>query len=163
MMNAMSTTVTFDMTYDAPQASVIAMLADQSFRERVCDAQHAISKTVSISGIPGTVDIAFTQETAGVPAFAKKFVGSTVSVSQHETWSTPKAATIDIDAGVPIADIKGSVALSGHGAQTIETVTLKVNVKVPLVGGKLEALVADMMRKALEKEYETGKAYLAAG
>lgn len=162
-MSAMSTTVTFDMTYDAPQASVIAMLADQSFREQVCEAQHATSTTVSISGIPGTVDIAFTQETAGVPSFAKKFVGSTITVSQHETWSTPKAATIDIDAGVPIADIKGSVALAERGTQTVETVTLQVNVKVPLLGGKLEALVADMMRKALEKEYETGKAYLAAG
>jgi len=159
----MSTTVTFDMTYDAPQASVIAMLADPAFREQVCEAQRATSKTVSISGIPGTVDIAFTQETAGVPSFAKKFVGSTITVSQHETWSTPKAATIDIDAGIPIADIKGSVALAERGAQTIETITLQVNVKVPLLGGKLEALVADMMRKALTKEYETGKAYLAAG
>ena len=157
----MSTPVTFDMTYDAPLATVTAMLADQSFRERVCDAQRAASRSVSISGIPGTVDIAYTQATAGIPSFAKKFVGSTVSVSQHETWSTPTAATIDIDAGVPIADIKGSVVLAERGAQTVETVTLQVSVKVPLVGGKLENLVADMMRKALTKEYEVGKTYLA--
>jgi hypothetical protein len=158
---AMSTTMTFDMTYDAPLATVIAMLADQSFREQVCDAQHATSKTVSISGIPGTVDIAFTQATEGVPSFAKKFVGSTVSVTQHETWSTPKAATIDIDAGVPIASIKGSIALDERGAQTIQTMTLQISVKVPLVGGKLEALVSDMMRKAFAKEHAVGKAYLA--
>jgi hypothetical protein len=161
MMGPMSATVTFDMTYDAPMATVIAMLADPAFRERVCDAQHAVSKTVSISGIPGTVDIAYTQATEGVPSFAKKFVGNAVSVSQHETWSTPNAATIDIDAGVPIAGIKGSVALDERATQTIETVTLQVSVKVPLVGGKLEALVADMMRKALTKEYAVGKAYLA--
>jgi hypothetical protein len=160
-MEPMSTTVTFDMTYDAPMATVIAMLADPAFRERVCDAQHATSRTVSISGIPGTVDIGFTQATEGVPSFAKKFVGNTVSVSQHETWSTPNAATIDMDAGVPIADIKGSLALDDRGTQTSETVTLQVTVKVPLVGGKLEALVADMLRKALAKEYEVGKAYLA--
>jgi hypothetical protein len=157
----MSTTVTFDMTYDAPLATVTAMLADPAFREQVCDAQHATSRTVSISGIPGTVDVTFSQATEGIPAFAKKFVGSSVTVRQHETWSTPLAATIDIDAGVPIADIKGSVALNEHGSQTVETVTLQVAVKVPLVGGKLESLVADMMRKALEKEYATGKAYLA--
>jgi hypothetical protein len=157
----MSTTVTFDMTYDAPLATVTAMLADQSFRERVCDAQRATSRNVSISGIPGTVDVTYTQATAGVPSFAKKFVGSSITVTQHETWSTAKAATIDIDAGVPIADIKGSVALEERGAQTIQAFTLQVSVKVPLVGGKLEGLVADMIRKALAKEYQTGKSYLA--
>lgn len=149
------------MSYDAPMAAVIAMLADPAFRERVCDAQHATSRTVSISGIPGTVDITFTQATEGVPSFAKKFVGNAVTVTQHETWSTPHAATIDIDAGVPIAAIKGSVALEERSAQTIETVTLQVNVKVPLVGGKLESLVGDMLRKALQREYAVGKAYLA--
>jgi len=157
----MSTTVTFDMTYDAPLATVTAMLADPAFREQVCDAQRATSKTVSISGIPGTVDVTFTQKTEGIPSFAKKFVGSTITVRQHETWSTPLAATVDIDAGVPIADIKGSVGLAEQGAQTVETVTLQVTVKVPLVGGKLEALVSEMMRKALTKEYATGKIYLA--
>ncbi|WP_017936042.1 DUF2505 domain-containing protein [Nocardioides sp. Iso805N] len=157
----MSTTVTFDMTYDAPLATVTAMLADQSFREQVCAAQHAISRTVSISGIPGTVDIAYTQETAGVPSFAKKFVGHTISIKQHETWSTPNAATLDIDAGVPIAVVKGSVALDARGSQTLQTFTLQVTVKVPLVGGKLEALIADMIRKALTKEQVVGKAYLA--
>lgn len=157
----MSTTVTFDMTYDAPLAAVTAMLADPAFREEVCDAQHATSRTVSISGIPGTVDIRFSQQTEGIPGFAKKFVGSSISVVQHETWSSPTAATIDIDAGVPIADIKGSVAIAERGTTTVETVTLQVSVKVPLVGGKLEHLVGDMMRKALQKEYAVGKRYLA--
>lgn len=157
----MSTTVTFDMTYDAPLAAVTSMLADPAFREAVCDAQHATSRSVSISGIPGTVDVSFTQRTEGVPSFAKKFVGSTITVRQHETWSTTQAATLDLDAGVPIATIKGAVAVAERGAQTIETVTLDITVKVPLVGGKLEGLVADMMRKALTKEYGVGKAYLA--
>jgi len=158
----MSTTVTFDMTYDAPLAAVTSMLADPGFRERVCDAQRATSRSVSISGIPGTVDVTFTQATEGIPSFAKKFVGSAITVTQHETWSTPLAATLDIDAGVPIADIKGSVALAEKSStETVETVILQVTVKVPLVGGKLESLVADMMRKALAKEYATGKAYLA--
>jgi hypothetical protein len=157
----MSTSVTYDMTYDAPIAAVTAMLADPAFREQVCEAQHAVAKTVSISGIPGTVDIGYTQRTEGVPAFAKKFVGSTVSISQHETWSTPNAATLDIDAGVPVAGIKGSIAVVERGAQTIETITLQVSVKVPLVGGRLEALVAEMMRKAFAKEHAVGRSYLA--
>jgi hypothetical protein len=137
------------------------MLADPAFREAVCDAQHATSRSVSISGIPGTVDVSFTQQTEGIPSFAAKFVGNTITVRQHETWSTANAATLDIDAGVPIAAIKGSVAVAERGTQTVETVTMQVTVKVPLVGGKLETLVADMMRKALTKEYGVGRAYLA--
>jgi hypothetical protein len=156
-----STTVTFDLTYDAPLAAVTSMLADPAYREAVCDAQHATSRSVSISGIPGTVDISFTHRTEGVPSFAKKFVGSTITLRQHETWSSANAATLDIDAGVPIATIVGSVAVAERGAQTVETVTMQVTVKVPLIGGKLEDLVAGMMRKALAKEYGVGKTYLA--
>ena len=55
----------------------------------------------------------------------------------------------------------GKRAVAERGAQTVETVTLQVAVKVPLVGGKLETLVSDMMRKALAKEYGVGQTYLA--
>jgi len=157
----MTKTLSLDLTYDAPLAAVTAMLADPAFRERVCDAQHATSRTVTVTGIPGRVDIEMVQPTEGVPGFAQKFVGSEVKVGQHETWTSPSAASLDIDAGVSVARITGSLSLVETGGRTVQTVRLEIQVKIPLVGGKLESLVADLMTKAFAKEEAVGREYLA--
>jgi hypothetical protein len=161
MMWAMTKTLSIELAYDAPLAAVSAMLADPAFRDQVCDAQHATSRTITVGGIPGTVEVEMTQLTRGVPAFASKFVGSEVTVRQAETWSSPAAATVRIDSGVSIARIEGTFALAERAGRTVETIALTIAVKVPLVGGKLEALVADLMQQAFTKEGEVGTAYLA--
>ena len=44
---------------------------------------------------------------------------------------------------------------------TVETVELVVKVRVPLVGGKLEGLIADLLLKALKAEHHVGRDYLS--
>ena len=81
----MSKKLSVDLVYDAPIAAVSGMLADAAFREQVCDAQHALSRSVAITG--STVSIRYEQKVSGVPGFAKKFVGDTIEVHQDEIWS----------------------------------------------------------------------------
>jgi hypothetical protein len=157
----MTKTLTIDLAYDAPLAAVASMLADPAFREQVCAAQHATSVTVTSTGIPGVVSVDMVQPTQGVPSFAAKFVGSEVKVSQRETWSDPTSAAVAIDTGTSIASISGTIALAERGGATTETVALTIDVKVPLVGGRLEALVADIMSKAFDKQHQVGRTYLA--
>lgn len=157
----MTKTLSMDLTYDAPLATVTAMLADPAFREQVCEAQHATSTTVTSTGIPGTVTVEMVQPTQGVPAFASKFVGSEVSVKQHETWSSATAAGVDIETGTSIAKVGGTFTLAEQGGRTVQHVALTVEVKMPLVGGKLESLVAGLMTQAFEKQQKVATAYLA--
>lgn len=156
----MTKTLSVDLSYDAPLESVTAMLADPTFREQVCDAQKATSRTATSTGIPGRVDVTMTQPTVGAPGFAKKFVGSEVKVERHETWSSPTAATVTIDAGMSGAKIAGTFALTQSAGRTTQAVRLTIDVKLPLVGGKLESLVSDLMSKAFAKEQQVGQAYL---
>lgn len=157
----MTKTLQVDLTYDAPLETVTAMLADPAFREQVCDAQKATSRTATSTGIPGQIDVVMTQPTQGAPGFAQKFVGSEVKVERHETWASPTAATLTIDSGMSAAKIVGTFALTHSGGVTTQAVRLEIDVRLPLVGGKLESLVSDLMSKAFAKEQKVGQRYLA--
>ena len=55
----------------------------------------------------------------------------------------------------------GTIDLAESGGATTETVVMDIRVGIPFVGGKIEALVADMLRAALEIENEAGRDYLS--
>lgn len=155
----MSTTLTHELTYDAPLADVAAMLADPAFREAVCDAQRALSREVAVDG--NRVAIDYVQAAQGVPSFAKKLVGDRITISQRETWASPEAATVTMSIPGKPGEIKGNIRLREAGGVTTEQVTLDIKVSMPLVGGKVEGLVADLLRKALEKENRVGREWLS--
>jgi len=155
----MSTTVAFDMTYDAPLAAVTSMLADPAFREAVCDAQHATSRSVSISGIPGTVDVSFTQRTEGVPSFAKKFVGDSTRAITTQVWTGTEASYVVDTPGKPTS-MKGTASIAENGSGSTLTYDLEVKASVPLVGGKLEDLIAGFVGKAFDAELKVGVKWL---
>jgi hypothetical protein len=57
----------------------------------------------------------------------------------------------------------GTAHLTEDPDGTTETVNLTVKVNIPLVGGKIEGLIADLLSKALRAEHRTGVEWLAAG
>ena len=59
------------------------------------------------------------------------------------------------------AQAVGTLALTETGGTTTETVRLDVTVRIPLVGGKVETMIADMVGYALDKEHEVGVEWLA--
>jgi len=157
----MTTTLSLDLSYDATLTVVADMLADPTFRERVCDAQGASRRTVSIGGKPREVDIERVQPTAGVPAVAKRFVSTEVTVHQHEVWSSDHAAVVEITTSGNLASIRGNTTLTQSAGRTTQTVHLTIKVPIPIVGGRLEHLVEELMRRAYAKEHGVGVAYLA--
>lgn len=159
----MARTLTLDLSYDAPLPAVSAMLADPAFRERVCDAQGATRRRVSIGGTPRRVDIERVQPTAGVPAVAKRFVSTEVTVHQREVWSSDHAAVVEITPAGNLASIRGNTTLVENAGRTTQSVHLSIKVSIPVVGGRLERLVEDLMRTAYDREHEVGVGYLIDG
>jgi uncharacterized protein DUF2505 len=165
MMSAME--FTHDMTYDAAPEEVVAMLADRAFREKVCDAMGSTRSDVTIDGAAGDgmrVVVDQTRPAAGIPSFARTFVGDAVRIVQRETWESATAAGLVVEIPGKPGSLDGAIRLSAdgqHGAGTVETVSGDLKVKIPMVGGKLEALLADMLRKALRTEERVGRAWLA--
>ncbi|GAA4696725.1 DUF2505 domain-containing protein [Nocardioides nanhaiensis] len=155
-------------TYPATPEQVRAMLADPAFRERVAHAQGVVGVEVQVDppdaagspAVPFTLVCRTEQDTSGLPAIARKFVGATTTSVVTETWHSPEAATVTIEApGQPISS-SGTVTLTPEGTGTTHTVEVKVTVKIPVVGGKLEALVVDALAAGYRIEHETGTAWL---
>lgn len=157
----MSTPLTFELAYHAPLDKVLAMLFDPAFREAVCDAQHALSRSVVVEGSAdaGKVGIDYQQDTSRAPSFVKKMIGDRMAVKQQEAWSGGAAV---VEMGIPgkPGEMKGRMRLTEAGGVTTQTVSYDISVHVPLVGGKVERLIEDIIVKALQKENLVGREWL---
>jgi hypothetical protein len=151
--------------YAASAAEVQQMLTDRAFRERVCERLGALSAEVSVTGTgPGAeVFVRQTQAMTGAPAVATKLTGDTVTLEQRETWRSPTAAVLAITlTGKPVELRGGSLTLTDlpdGGCEQVVGGDLRV--RVPLVGGRLESLLSDVLRGAVKRQAEVGDAWLA--
>ena len=159
----MSKRITHRMTYEAPVAEVRAMLDDPAFRKAVCEAQHVTRVDVRIDrdGDHTEVIVDQWQVTSGIPSFAKRFTGDETNVVQAESWGTPTKADLVVTIPGKPGDMRGTIELTESDGVTTESVDLTIKVGIPLVGGKIESLVADMLLAALTKEEAVGRDYLS--
>jgi hypothetical protein len=164
MMGAVATRLSYDLTYDASLIEVGEMLMDAAFREQVCDAQLALRKSVSVGqdggGMKVVVDMV--QAAQGIPGFARKFVGDEIQLVQTEWWSDIETARVEVVIPGKPGQMSGTVTVRESGGTTTETVQMDIRVGIPLVGGKIESLIADLLRKALRVENAVGRKYLTS-
>lgn len=158
----MSKRLVHEMTYDAPADRVLEMLADPAFREEVCDYQRVLRRTVTVETTASGMDVVIDQfqSVKGLPSFATKLVGDEVNIVQRESWTGTRG---DIEVTIPgkPGDMKGTAVVVESGGVTTETVDLTIKVGIPLVGGKIEGLISDLLLKALKAENKVGRTYLA--
>lgn len=155
----MAKTTTLEFEYPATEAAVLALLKDASFRESVCEAQHASSHTVAVEG--DVLEIRYTQPVRGLPSFAMKFVGDAVEIHQREVWSGARAHFEVTLPGKP-GDLTGTRTLAAQGDGCREVITMTAKVSLPLVGGKLEDLILQIFKRGAEREHRTAVASLGA-
>ena len=158
MMGAMKK-LSKKLTYDASADAVAAMLDDPAFREAVLERQRVKRGSVAIDG-----DVARIEQVRSaddIPSFAKKFVGDEIVIVQTETWTSAHGADVELAIPGKPGEAVGTLALVESGDTTTETVELDVSVKIPLVGGKVEAMIADMIGHALDVEHQVGVEWLS--
>jgi carbon monoxide dehydrogenase subunit G len=154
-----------ELTYDAPPEAVHAMLADPGFRESVCEAMGCLSAEVSIipTGEGMSVVVDQEQNTDDLPSYARTFAGDSTRAIQKEEWADASGAQLVIEAPGKPTSVSGTIRLEPDGAGTREVVELEIKVKVPLIGGKLEKLMAEKVKDGMDTEREVGAAYLEKG
>lgn len=152
-----------ELTYDAPGAQVAAMLADPAFREDVCRYQGVTEVEVTIEAQGPGMDVTIDQwqSTQGMPGFARKIVGEQTNIVQRESWSSATQGDITVTIPGKPGDMSGTAVITEADGVTTETVDLTIKVSIPLVGGKLEGLISDLLRKALKAENKVGRDYLS--
>ena len=151
-----------ELAYDAGPDQVFAMLADPKFREAACAAQDVVSADVSLerNGAGFSLVVDQLQRTDDLPSFARTFAGESTRAVQREEWADATGGTLRIEAPGKPSDIAGTITLVPEGSGTREIVELELKVKVPLVGGKLEKLLAERVRAGMDAEHGVGVRWL---
>lgn len=160
----MSKRVRFELRYDgATPEQVFAMLADPDFRDAVCEFQRFPRREVTIVRTASGMDVTVDQHRPAheVPSFARKLVGDEINIVQSETWSSATHASLHVTIPGKPGDMKGTVTLNALDGGTTEVVDVEVKASIPLIGGKIEGLIGDMLGKALRAENKVGRDWLA--
>ncbi len=102
----------------------------------------------------------------GIPGFARKFVKPRNTVVSTDRWQDRGDGTyggeFTLDTkGAPV-EISGSTLLTPDGDRTHYEVTVEIEVKVPLVGGKLANFSKGIVEKQLTQEFALGDTWLAS-
>ncbi|MFL6061552.1 MAG: DUF2505 domain-containing protein [Marmoricola sp.] len=160
----MSRNVRYELRYDGASAEqVYAMLSDAAFRDAVCEFQRFPRRDVSITPTATGMEVTVDQFRPAheVPSFARKLVGEEINIVQREVWSSRTAASLHVTIPGKPGDMKGTVSLTEVDGGVTEVVAVEVKASIPLVGGKIEGLIGDMLGKALRAENKVGRDWLA--
>lgn len=134
---------------DKPAAAVLKMYSDRAYFEK---------KYATLAGVKDfeileceTKGTTFRikhrsqqrSDNAALPDFAKKFLGEYNHITQQDTWNTATGVgRLDIEIkGVPLK-ISADMKVTGDKTAT-NTFTWNVVCNIPLLGGKLEKLIAE--------------------
>ena len=155
-------------TYPAPVDTVFAMMTDEEFQSRKCEATHAIthSESVTVTSTEATVVTTRELPTSGFPDFVRSFVGQTIQVV--ETINYPPAdadgsriGDLNITMGTAPIGLIGTIRLDPIAEGTQVTVDGELKARVPFIGGKVEEAAAPSALAGIRKEHKVGIAWLA--
>ncbi|HET6166327.1 MAG TPA: DUF2505 domain-containing protein [Marmoricola sp.] len=155
--------VSHTLTYPGTTvAHVYAMLADPAYRKAVGEYQRVTDFSCDITTAGGGMQVRLEQAhgTDRIPSFAQKLVGREIRFVQEESWSSPSAADIHVSIPGKPGEMTGGTTLSQAGADVVQHIDLAVKVSVPLIGGKLEELVAGFVTKSFDAENKVGVKWL---
>ena len=150
-------------SFDKPAAAVIKMFSDRAYFERKYKELGFWNIEVlehEKSDKRFRIKVRYSAKNdAAIPDFAKKFLGDTNIVTQQDSWDLEKK-TGRLEAEIKGVPVKVSVdmALKDEARGSANTLKWNVSCGIPLVGGKLEQVVAgDIQSKSRTDLAQTRK------
>lgn len=151
-------------SFPAPAATVIRMFVDRDYVERkyrLLDVSDFAITDLQKQGDDFAVSFQFRAAgQSNIPEFARKLVGETIRVKQVERWNSKTLrGSIDIEiAGAP-AKVQAAMQLVASAADSsVLKFDWTVHCGVPLLGGKVEKVIADDVQRRVAAD---GKASIA--
>ncbi len=149
------------MSWDAPMDRVLNMLTSPEYVARKTELMGYISFDIQSCVLDGDVFTAKVRVTdrpsIELPAFAQRFVkqDQPIVMDQTDIWNkaTGYGELLLENRSVSVVKIRAGMVLSELDGITTNTLNWDVSCAVPLVGGKLAAMIADDIR---EKATKTG-------
>jgi hypothetical protein len=144
----MATKINLEHRFKKGVDAVWAMYSDRAFFENKykatgCTNIEVLDYKSSAQGFSITVRYDAKSD-APVPEFAKKFMGERVTVTQTDSWDAASKT------GKIVTEIKGApvkvmadMKLESAGKDTVNKMLWTLSSGIPLVGGKLESILAE--------------------
>lgn len=142
---------------------VFGALVDETYlRDRLAAIGGTNSELMSFSAAGERTSYQLKQGVPAehLPSMAKSLLGGDLVIQRQENWAAG-AGTVEVTlVGVP-GRLDGSFTVTDNGSGSKLTLTGEVKVSIPLVGGKLEKLIAEQVVVLLDKESEFTSQWLA--
>jgi hypothetical protein len=156
-------------TYDAPIGTVIDMFADpEAVTARYAGMGHRDIEVLECERTDDSLLVTTSRVVdVDLPGFARKVLKPTNTMVQTDRWERRDDGSWDGTFGVEVAgspvELSGKMQLVDAGERTDSTVTITMNVKVPLVGGKIADWAGkNEVRTTLAAEFAAGDEWLSA-
>jgi hypothetical protein len=155
-------------TYNAPVDAVLAMFRDPEATVAKYESMNHREVTVlECTETHGVLRIRSSRVVdVDVPGFAKRVLKPTNTMRQTDEWQKRKdgswEGTFDVEVqGAPI-HISGTMSLTPEGSKSIHEVTINVNVKIPIIGGRIADWAGkNDVRRSLDGEFAFNTQWLA--
>lgn len=152
----MSKTVTWYQNYDCPPQQALEILMSEEFQRDLAMATGSLEATADVQrSDDGRVTLTSSRTMpAQVPGYAKAFVGESIELVEIQRWDPPsdsgeRTGTFEVKIDAAPVRFDGTLALTGSTTCQVIT-TGEVKASVPLVGGKIEGLIAEQIGRYIE-------------
>jgi len=153
--------------YACTAQAAFDLMLDTDFLSWLLENSGGIDCEVAVEGTDDGWEVTLDRTLpAELPSFARALVGDQLTVRERRSWGEPGpdgtrtgafSATVD---GAPV-QVNGSLLLAADGAGGSElTIDGAVSARVPLVGGKVEALVLEQLLRFTAREEELAEIWL---
>jgi hypothetical protein len=148
-----------EMRFDASADEVMRMFSDVAYFEKKYKASgfrniEVLSHEKTDTRFNVTIRYSAPADSP-LPDFAKKFMPDEAVVTQTDTWDL-RARTGELKVelkGVP-AKVSAQMRLSESGAQATNRLQWNVSCGIPLVGGKLEKIIANDIQSKADADHQ---------
>lgn len=153
--------------YPVSCARVLAKFATAEFLQAKYAGQGATNIALLDQSRDGdTTRFTFSRDVpvqVDVPAFARSLVPATITLIQTDTWNAAtRTGRLDIEfKGMPVK-LRCDMRLEDRAGGTHHTLDFDIQVNVPLIGGKLEKLLAEDLRMKFQHDTAVSQALVAA-
>ncbi|MFC4605208.1 DUF2505 domain-containing protein [Rhodococcus kronopolitis] len=135
-----------------------ALTSEQYWRDRLAEVGGPGASFGHLTVADGTVDVEVAQAIPAehLPSIVTKIRPGDLVITRTETWGpldgdrARGTFTARVE-GVP-ATLSGALTLSADGTGSTVALDGQVEVKLPLIGGKIEGVIADQVTELLENE-----------
>jgi hypothetical protein len=155
-------------TYQAPIEAVVAMLSDPEVTIAKYESmKHRDVKILECKQSRGVLRICSSRVVdVELPGFAKRVLKPTNTMRQTDEWRKHGDGSwegmFDVEVqGAPI-HISGTMSLRPEGRKSVHEVAISVNVKVPIIGGRIAQWAGkNDVQRSLDGEFAFNSRWLA--